>query len=82
MKVVHKKKKEFLVLVKLIGVKIGNKSRKEARGMATETSYLRVNLYLGFYTAAAVWYLHLPKVYISSETPPPDLLHPHLLVYK
>lgn len=70
------------MIVTLIGVKIGNKSRKKAHGMATEASYLRVNLYLGFCTAAAVWYLHLPKVCISSETTPPDLLHPDLFVYK
>lgn len=61
-----KKEKELLVIVKLFDVKIGNKSGKKAHGMATETSYLRINLYLGFYTAVAVWelllYMHLPKV--------------------
>lgn len=47
MKVVHKKK-EFLAIVRLVDVKIGSKSRKNAHGMATETSYLKVNLYLSF----------------------------------
>lgn len=74
------------MIVKLFDVKIGNKSGKKAHGMATETSYLRINLYLGFYTAVAVWELLLicicQKLSISSENPHPDLLHPDLFMYK
>lgn len=76
------KKKEFLLIFKLVDVRIGNRFRKKAHGMSTETSYLKANFYLGFYAATAVWYLHFPELYISSENPHHDLLHPDLFVYK